>query len=70
MGEAPATGVAIFPRNLVRTSWNGIGHLYRSSSARTSSSVAMDGVGDFVIGRAFESIAVDQGFVFLIQSST
>jgi hypothetical protein len=30
-------------RNRVRTSWNGTGHLYRSSRARTCSSLAGDG---------------------------
>src|ERR1700730_17107588 len=52
-GEADTTGVAILPRNRVRTSWNGTGHLYRSSRVRTCSSLAGIGLVYFVIGHTF-----------------
>src|SRR5271165_1488064 len=44
IGEADTIGDAMLPRNLVRTSWNGTGHLYFSSRARTCSSVAVGGL--------------------------
>src|ERR1019366_2886811 len=53
IGEADMTGVAMLPRNRVRTSWNGTGQLYRSSRVRTCSSLTGVGLVCFVIGHSF-----------------
>jgi hypothetical protein len=35
IGDTESLGLAICPRNRVRTAWNGVGHCYRTSNSRS-----------------------------------